>query len=70
MSQFSTHLSLGQKAFGVECTSYRPDYRVRTLTVGQIRVRVTSPKTRGWDGDGWDLALKQAIEAKLRECNT
>jgi len=24
----------------------------------------------GWDGDGWDLAIKQAIEAKLREKNT
>jgi len=23
----------------------------------------------GWDGDGWDLALKQAIEAKLRSKN-
>jgi hypothetical protein len=24
----------------------------------------------GWDGDGWDLALKEAIEAKLKELNT
>jgi hypothetical protein len=24
----------------------------------------------GWDGDGWDLALKQAIEAALRSKNT
>jgi len=23
----------------------------------------------GWDGDGWDLALKEAIEAKLKERN-
>jgi hypothetical protein len=24
----------------------------------------------GWDGHGWDLALKEAIENKLRELNT
>ena len=51
LSKFTTHLSLGQKAFGVEGTLLRPDFHVRTLTVGQIRVQVTSPKTRDWSDD-------------------
>ena len=52
MSAFTTHLSLGQTAYGVEAASYRPDYRVVTLTVGQIRVTETSPKCRpGHDTD-------------------
>lgn len=46
MSAFTTHLSLGQTAYGVEAKSYRPDYHVVTLTVGQIRVTETSPKCR------------------------
>ena len=27
-------------------------------------------RQQGWDGEGWDLALKEAIEAKLKEKNT
>ena len=27
-------------------------------------------RQQGWDGEGWDLALKEAIEAKLRSKNT
>jgi hypothetical protein len=33
-----------------------------------IRSRLS--RQDGWDGDGWDLALKEAIEAKLKEKNT
>jgi hypothetical protein len=52
MSKFTTHLSLGQTAYGVESVTCRPDYRVKPLTVGQIRVTETSPKCRsGWDND-------------------
>jgi hypothetical protein len=32
-----------------------------------IRSRLS--RQDGWDGDGWDLALKEAIEAKLKEKN-
>lgn len=48
MAAFTTHLSLGQTAFVVgaytEC-----DYRVVTMTVGQIRVQTTTPKYRYYD---------------------
>jgi hypothetical protein len=49
MSAFTTHLSLGQTAYGVEACSYRPNYRVVPLTVGQIRVTETAPKARTYD---------------------
>lgn len=52
MSKFSTHLSLGQIAYGVTSVSYRPDFTVTTLTVGQIRVTETLPSCRpGYDTD-------------------
>ena len=33
-------------------------------------IRNSLSRQDGWDGDGWDLALKQAIEAALRSKNT
>jgi hypothetical protein len=52
MAAFTTHLSLGQVAYGVQSTSYRPDFRVVRMTVGQIRVTETLPSARpGYDSD-------------------
>lgn len=46
MSAFTTHLSLGQKAFVVQRHTF-VDCRVATMTVGQIRVTETDPRHRG-----------------------
>ena len=41
------------------------------LTDEEFRAILRSlSRQQGWDGDGWDLALKEAIEAKLKEKNT
>lgn len=48
MARFSTHLSLGQTAYGVQHSS-AVDFYVGTLTVGQIRVTETDPRQRIWD---------------------
>ena len=34
------------------------------------KIKASLSHQEGWDGDGWDLALKEAIEAKLKEKNT
>jgi hypothetical protein len=43
MTAFTTHLSLGQKAFAVRGSL---DFWVETITVGQIRVTETAPSLR------------------------
>jgi hypothetical protein len=44
MAKFSTHLSLGQTAWGVNATSYyRAEFEIIPVTVGQIRVEETHP---------------------------
>jgi hypothetical protein len=52
----------------------QPSTIVRTwveLTDEQFQaIRNSLSRQEGWDGDGWDLALKEAIEAKLKEKNT
>ena len=52
MSAFTTHLSLGQRAYAVQACTHRPDYCVVRLTVGQIRVTETAPSERpNYDSD-------------------
>lgn len=63
MSKFSTHLSLGQKAFGVQSRNYDGDYYVTPLTVGQIRVTETAPSSRGaYDTDPLFLEQYMCVE--------
>ena len=40
------------------------------LTDGEFtKIKASLSRHEGWDGDAWDFALKEAIEAKLREKN-
>jgi hypothetical protein len=58
----------GKQAGIAECEAVNREWV--SLTDEEFRAICKSlSRQDGWDGDGWDLALKQAIEAKLKEKN-
>ncbi len=59
----------GKQAGIAECEAVKREWV--SLSDEEFRAICKSlSRQDGWDGDGWDLAIKQAIEAKLKEKNT
>jgi hypothetical protein len=66
-------VAFGVGCFGQEPLDTHPQPKREPLTDEQFQtIRNSLSRQDGWDGDGWDLALKEAIEAAhgIKEKNT